>query len=221
MNLKHIISAAMMTAILAACGSSKKATEKTELPVTKTETKTEKSKPVEQSVPEITVKRFVSDLEITVGMGRDSYTLGGKISMKRSEVMRINLTFMGFIEVGIIEFSPDGILIVNRMGREYTRISYDGTDALVKNNITYDSIEKLAWEKLYVDGGKKVNTVSLDNAIENLINSNLKDGKKVSVRIDVGQPDTKRDFTTYTIVKSSYKEVPPQVLMARLMSFAQ
>lgn len=211
----------MMTAILAACGSSKKAAEKTELPVTKTETKTEKSKPVEQSVPEITVKRFVSDLEITVGMGRDSYTLGGKISMKRSEVMRINLTFMGFIEVGIIEFSPDGILIVNRMGREYTRISYDGTDALVKNNITYDSIEKLAWEKLYVDGGKKVNTVSLDNAIENLINSNLKDGKKVSVRIDVGQPDTKRDFTTYTIVKSSYKEVPPQVLMARLMSFAQ
>ena len=210
-----------MTAILAACGSSKKAAEKTELPVTKTETKTEKSKPVEQSVPEITVKRFVSDLEITVGMGRDSYTLGGKISMKRSEVMRINLTFMGFIEVGIIEFSSDGILIVNRMGREYTRISYDGTDALVKNNITYDSIEKLAWEKLYVDGGKKVNTVSLDNAIENLINSNLKDGKKVSVRIDVGQPDTKRDFTTYTIVKSSYKEVPPQVLMARLMSFAQ
>lgn len=210
-----------MTAILAACGSSKKAAEKTELPVTKTETKTEKSKPAEQSVPEITVKRFVSDLEITVGMGRDSYTLGGKISMKRSEVMRINLTFMGFIEVGIIEFSPDGILVVNRMGREYTRISYDGTDALVKNNITYDSIEKLAWEKLYVDGGKKVNTVSLDNAIENLINSNLKDGKKVSVRIDVGQPDTKRDFTTYTIVKSSYKEVPPQVLMARLMSFAQ
>lgn len=210
-----------MTAILAACGSSKKAAEKTELPVTKTETKTEKSKPAEQSVPEITVKRFVSDLEITVGMGRDSYTLGGKISMKRSEVMRINLTFMGFIEVGIIEFSPDGILIVNRMGREYTRISYDGTDALVKNNITYDSIEKLAWEKLYVDGGKKVNTVSLDNAIENLINSNLKDGKKVSVRIDVGQPDTKCDFTTYTIVKSSYKEVPPQVLMARLMSFAQ
>ena len=211
----------MMTAILAACGSSKKAAEKTELPVTKTETKTEKSKPVEQSGPEITVKRFVSDLEIIVGMGRDSYTLGGKISMKRSEVMRINLTFMGFIEVGIIEFSPDGILIVNRMGREYTRISYDSTDALVKNNITYDSIEKLAWEKLYVDGGKKVNTVSLDNAIENLINSNLKDGKKVSVRIDVGQPDTKRDFTTYTIVKSSYKEVPPQVLMARLMSFAQ
>ena len=210
-----------MTAILAACGSSKKAAEKTELPVTKTETKTEKSKPVEQSVPEITVKRFVSDLEITVGMGRDSYTLGGKISMKRSEVMRINLTFMGFIEVGIIEFSSDGILIVNRMGREYTRISYDGTDALVKNNITYDSIEKLAWEKLYVDGGKKVNTVSLDNAIENLINSNLKDGKKVSVRIDVGQPDTTPAFTTYTIVKSSYKEVPPQVLMARLMSFAQ
>ena len=154
-----------MTAILAACGSSKKAAEKTELPVTKTETKTEKSKPEEQSVPEITVKRFVSDLEITVGMGRDSYTLGGKISMKRSEVMRINLTFMGFIEVGIIEFSPDGILIVNRMGREYTRISYDGTDALVKNNITYDSIEKLAWEKLYVDGGKKVNKVSLENAI--------------------------------------------------------
>lgn len=221
MNLKHIISAAMLTVILAACGSSKKAAEKTELPVTKTETPTVESKPAEQVVPEITVKRFVSDLEITVGMGKEKYTLGGKISMKRDEVMRINLTFMGFIEVGIIEFTPDHILIVNRMGKEYTRMPYDGMDAMKKNNITFANVERLAWEKLYVDGGKKVNTVSLDSAIENLINSNLKGDKKVTVRIDVGQPDTSRDFTTYTTVRSSYKEVPAELLMTRLMSFAQ
>ena len=227
MNIKHIIAFAAAALILTACGSSKKAAEKSELPLTETTVKpaetpqvAEQPQSAEIQQKDI-VERFVSDLEITVGMGRDSYTLGGKISMKRGKVMRLNLTFMGFIEVGIIEFTPDGILIVNRMGREYTRIAYDGMDALIKNNITYDSIEQQAWEKLYVDGGKRVNTVSLDKAIENLINSNLKDGKKVSVRIDVGQPDTKHDFTTYTIVKSSYTEVPPQVLMARLMSFAK
>lgn len=221
MNLKHIISAAILTAILAACGSSKKAAEKTELPATKTEATTAESKPAEQVEQEITVKRFVSDLDITVGMGKEKYTLGGKISMKRDEVMRINLTFMGFIEVGIIEFTPDHILIVNRMGKEYTRMPYDSMDAMKKNNITFANVERLAWKKLYVDGGKKVNTVSLDSAIEDLINSNLKGDKKVTVRIDVGQPDTSRDFTTYTTVRSSYKEVPAELLMARLMSFAQ
>ena len=232
-KIKYLFLLTLCFAIMA-CGSSKKAsegkenTEKIEENNKKQEKQKQqegqqqgqkqqgqKQKPVAE-MPSITVSRFVSQLKVNIELDGSKYSLDGKISMKRGEVMRINLSFMGFIEVGIIEFSPKDILIVNRMGKEYTRMPYDAFDAFTRNNITYANMEYLAWEKLYTENGEASN---LDKAIENLINSNIRSGKPVKVSIKVGKPDTSRDFTTYTTVKSSYKEVVPELLMARLMTF--
>ena len=166
---------------------------------------------------EITVSQFVSDIRADLSLDGKKYSLDGKISMKRGEVMRINLTFMGFIEVGILEFSPKDILIVNRMAKEFTRMPYDAFDTLKRNNITFENMEYIAWEKLYAEN--TVDPEALDRAIENLINSNIHGKKDVKVKISVGKPDTSRQFETYTKVRSSYKEVSPELLMARLMSF--
>lgn len=229
MKIKTIIFAAAI-ALLASCGSSKKAIEETPTDITKpatsattskTQPATPKAQPTTPQMQEITVKQFTADLDLAIGMGSDNYDLGGKVSMKRDQVVRMNLTFMGFIEVGIIEFTPDYILIVNRMGKEYTKAPYNSIDALKKNNITFQSIEAMAWQQLYAKDGKAIKNSELDRTLENLINSNMKSGKKVTVKIEVGKPNTTRDFETYTTVKSSYKEVPAQVLMAKLMSFAK
>lgn len=222
-KIKYLFLLPLCLAIMA-CGSSKKAAEGKENTVKIEENnkkqeeqkqQEQKQKPVAEK-PSITVSRFVSDLKVNIELDGSKYSLDGKISMKRGEVMRINLSFMGFIEVGIIEFSPKDILIVNRMGKEFTRIPYDAFDAFTRNNITYANMEYLAWEKLYTENGEVSN---LDKAIENLINTNIRSGKPVKVSIKVGKPDTSRDFTTYTTVKSSYKEVAPELLMARLMAF--
>ena len=222
-KIKYLFLLPLCLAIMA-CGSSKKAAEGKENTVKIEENNKkqeeqkqqgQKQKPVAEK-PSITVSRFVSDLKVNIELDGSKYSLDGKISMKRGEVMRINLSFMGFIEVGIIEFSPKDILIVNRMGKEFTRMPYDAFDAFTRNNITYANMEYLAWEKLYTENGEASN---LDKAIENLINTNIRSGKPVTVSIKVGKPDTSRDFTTYTTVKSSYKEVAPELLMARLMAF--
>ncbi len=222
-KIKYLFLLPLCLAIMA-CGSSKKAAEGKENTVKIEENNKkqeeqkqqgQKQKPVAEK-PSITVSRFVSDLKVNIELDGSKYSLDGKISMKRGEVMRINLSFMGFIEVGIIEFSPKDILIVNRMGKEFTRMPYDAFDAFTRNNITYANMEYLAWEKLYTENGEASN---LDKAIENLINTNIRSGKPVKVSIKVGKPDTSRDFTTYTTVKSSYKEVAPELLMARLMAF--
>ncbi len=222
-KIKYLFLLPLCLAIMA-CGSSKKAAEGKENTVKIEENnkkqeeqkqQEQKQKPVAEK-PSITVSRFVSDLKVNIELDGSKYSLDGKISMKRGEVMRINLSFMGFIEVGIIEFSPKDILIVNRMGKEFTRMPYDAFDAFTRNNITYANMEYLAWEKLYTENGEASN---LDKAIENLINTNIRSGKPVKVSIKVGKPDTSRDFTTYTTVKSSYKEVAPELLMARLMAF--
>lgn len=198
-----------MAAMLAACGSSKRVVEDTpSLPQTKTEVTT----------PQITgPEKFTADLDLSLSTGSDSYSLGGKVSMKREKVVRMNLTFMGFVEVGIIEFTPDYILIVNKMQKEYTKAPYNSLDVLRKNNITFASIEKMAWEELYSQDGKAIKDNKLGKALEQMINSNIKGSGKVSVKIEVGKPNTTRDFETYTTPKDSYKEVPAQLLMAKFM----
>lgn len=223
MNIKTLILAAAV-ALLASCGSSKKAAEATSTDVLKPSTSQTTGKPSntqQNPTPVTTPSQFIADLDISIGMGKDNYDLGGKISMKRDKVVRMNLTFMGFIEVGIIEFTPNYILIVNRMNKEFTKAPYDSMDMLKKNNVNFKTVEGMAWEKFYSKDGKAIKNSDLDKTLENLINSNMKNGKKVTIKIEVGKPNTTKDFETYTTVKSSYKEVPAQLLMAKLMSFAQ
>lgn len=228
MKIKTILFATAV-ALLASCGSSKKIVDETPTDVTTKPATSQTTKPTtsqtttkpstQTNEPTITVNRFMADLDIAIGMGKDNYDLGGKIYMKRDKVVRMNLTFMGFIEVGIIEFTPNHILVVNRIGKEYTKASYNDIEALKKNGITFKKIETMAWEKLYASDGKKIKNSDLDKTIENLINNNT--SKKVTVHIEVGKPNTTKDFETYTTVKSSYHEVPPQVLMSTLMNFAK
>lgn len=202
-------------AMLTACGTSRKTVDT--VPPTKTTTApTQPAKSTHSGV-----QHFISDLDVSIGMNSGSYDLGGKMAVKENEVVRVNLTFMGFIEVGTIEFTPEYILIINRMGKEYTKMGYKDWDVLVKNNITYQEVEDKAWQKVYAASGKNATDDSFDKAIQDMLASNVKGGKNISVKIKVGKPDTKKEFETRTNVKSSYTEVPAQTLIAKLMSFAK
>lgn len=217
--------------LMCACGTSKKVADTTTTTTTtvNTGTATADKETVAQGKPSaantnvfpVGITHSVSDVDLDITIGSDEHNLGGKLWMKRDEVVRLNLTFMGFIEVGTIEFAPDNILIINRIGKEYTRMPYNASDVLVKNNITFSNIEQMAWQKFFSADGKKITDEGLDKAIADMLNSNLKGGKKVSVHLKVGKPDTKREFESYTTVRSSYTEVPAQLLITRLMSFAK
>lgn len=209
-----------------ACGTSRKAAEDATSQITNTvtqqqttTTQTTVQSPAKQKVDMAPgVDHFVADIDLTVGFGGDTHNLGGKLSMKRDAVVRINLTFMGFMEVAILEFTPEDILIVNRMGKEYTRLKYNAMDALVKNNITFDTIQQMAWQNFYAGQGKKISDASLDKALENLLSSGIKTGKKITVHLEVGKPDTKKNFETKTTLKSSYTEIPAQLILSKLSS---
>lgn len=222
MNVRTIILSATAALMLCACGSSRKvANDSTTVVSTSTtapSTSTAPSAPAVQNPVAPGVQQFVSDLDVKIGVGQDSYNLGGKLSMKRDAVVRINLTYMGFIEVATVEFTPQNILIVNRISREYTRMGYNDLDVLTKNGINFTTIQDMGWQKFYAGQGKKVTDADLDKAIENMLNSNVKGANKVTVHLEVGKPDTKRQFETTTTVKSSYTEVPAQLLVSKLTS---
>lgn len=224
MRIQTVFLTIVTAALLCACGSSRH-TQTTATP-TDVVNQNQTSVPATvQTTPQVDpypgVTQFVSDLDLDIDMNNDSYSLGGKLYVKRNAVVRMNLTFMGFIEVGTLEFAPEKILIVNRLNKEYTRMGYKDWDVLVKNNITYANIENMAMQKFYAADGKKITDAELDKAIEHMLSSNIKGGKKIGVHIVVGKPDTKKQFDTYTTVKSSYSEVPAQTLVTKLMGFAK
>lgn len=166
------------------------------------------------------VNHFVSDLDVSISMNGDRHNLGGKLSAIRDQLVRINLTYMGFIEVAILEFTPQDILLVNRIGKEYTRVKYNDMDVLVKNNVTFKAVQDMAVQKFYAAQDKKIVDESLDKAIESMLNGRSST-KKVSVSIEVGKPDTNKTVEPKTTVKSSYKEVPAQVLVNQLSNIAK
>lgn len=212
MTIKTLAPLFLAAALLSACGTARKASTPEPQPMAA----------APQTLTTPAPPQFVADLDLGLTAGQDTYSLGGKLSMKRDKVMRINLTFMGFVEVGVIEFTPTYILVVNRMGKEYTKAPYDSMDALRKNNITFARLQTMAWDNLYATDGRKKSDNALGQALAKLINQGISDPmKQVKITITIGKPDTRREFETYTTPKSSYKEVPAQLLMARLMNFAK
>lgn len=222
MKVRTIILSATAALMLCACGSSRKVANDSTIVSSTTPSQqsgtTATTPPVVQSPVAPDVQQFVSDLDVKIGVGKDSYNLGGKLSMKRDAVVRINLTYMGFIEVATVEFTPQNILIVNRVSREYTRMGYNDWDVLSRNGITFNTIQDMGWQEFYAGQGKKVSDATLDKAIEKMLNANIKGDNKVTVHIGVGKPDTKRQFETTTTVKYSYTEVPAQLLVSKLTS---
>ena len=199
--------------LLTACGSSKKAAEDTkalEQVIKKQEVK-----------PYDGVERFTSDLDVDVNTGSDKVSLDGTVAMKRGTVMRISLSYMGFIQVGVVEFTPSDVLIVNRIEHQYTRVDYATMNSLQNNKLSFESMETMAWENIYDPDGTKTGNNALGTMLADLINKNLKNGKQVKINIKVGKPNTKKDVESTTTLSSRYTEVPAAELIARLMSVAK
>lgn len=198
-NILILFAAAL---VFCACGTTKKvATE----PVAQT------TKPVQSSV-----NQFVSNLDVSIAFGQDHFDLDGKLSARRDDVLRINLSYMGFIEVATIEFTPDYMLFINRMGKQYTKVGYNDFDVFVKNNITFNAMQQEVWAKFDASKGMKFDDEAFSKSLENLFNSNTGGANKASIKIKIGQPDTKREVASRTEIKSSYKQIPADVLIKGL-----
>ena len=58
------------------------------------------------------------------GIGGKDLSVNGKLQMKRNNVVRISLRFLG-MEVGLLEFTPQDVLVIDRFNKQYVRASYN------------------------------------------------------------------------------------------------
>ena len=85
------------------------------------------------------------------GIGGKDLSVNGKLQMKRNNVIRISLRFLG-MEVGLLEFTPQDVLVVDRINKQYVRATYADVSFLKQANLDFYALQSLFWNELFIPG---------------------------------------------------------------------
>ena len=115
-------------------------------------------------------------LDVNVSDGSNDISVDGKLQMRRNVVVRVIITPLGLMEAGRLEFTPDYVLFIDRIHKQYVKERYDEVDILKKNGITFQTIQDTFWSQYTKDRvaltlGKtsldiKIKKISYDTNIE-------------------------------------------------------
>lgn len=79
----------------------------------------------------------------------------GTLRMKRDDVIRLSLRVFG-IEVGLMEFTPQDVLLIDRFHKQYIRASYSEVSFLRTAGLDFYALQSLFWNELFVPGSRDV-----------------------------------------------------------------
>ena len=110
----------------------------------------------------VDTNNIVGKMTMTVKMGSKEITVPGSLRMRYNEVIRLQafIPLLGS-EVGRIEFTPDYVLVVDRMHKEYIKADYNTIDFLRNTGLNYYSLQALFWNRLFVPGKQEVDAAGL------------------------------------------------------------
>ena len=111
---------------------------------------------------QVDVQNITGDMKFNVKSGSKDITVPGSVHMRKNQVIRLQL-FVPILgsEVGRLEFTPDYVLIIDRMHKEYVQADYNQLDFLKNNGLTFYSLQALFWNELTVPGAKTVSTADM------------------------------------------------------------
>ena len=125
---------------------------------------------------QVYAKNIVGSMSFNIQAGDKDITVPGSVHMRKDEVIRLQL-FIPLIgsEVGRIEFTPDYVLVIDRIHKEYIKADYSQLDFLKKNGLTFYSLQALFWNQLLIPGAQRVTESDLKkfDVVFNNLSSNL------------------------------------------------
>lgn len=178
MKKMNMAVAAAALLLMASCGTTKKmeGAGKVNANDKKTETKAEQSAALRNlafvqkvSDNQVYTNNIVGNMNFNLQAADKDITVPGKLSMRKDEVIRIQLMIpiLG-TEVGRLEFTPNYVLIIDRLHKEYIKADYTQVDFLKKQGVNFYSLQALFWNQLLVPGTKKVTDADLKKFSANL-----------------------------------------------------
>lgn len=118
--MKHIFYIALAALLLTACSATKNLTQ-TDTPQ------------AEAVSARIGMDLTETDLSCT-----------GRLRMLRDDVVQLNLVFLG-MNIGTLEFTPDTVLLVDRVNKQYVRARYQDIYAFEERNMDFRALQALFW----------------------------------------------------------------------------
>lgn len=85
------------------------------------------------------------------GVGGKDLSVNGKLQMKRNNVIRLSLRFLG-MEVGLMEFTPNDVLVVDRINKQFVRAKYGEVSFLRQAGLDFYALQSLFWNELFIPG---------------------------------------------------------------------
>lgn len=97
--------------------------------------------------------RFItSKIKFSVEVGNQQMTLTGNLKMKRDDVIRLQLMAFGFVEAGRLEFTPEYVLVIDRINKQYLKVPYAHLEFLRNSGIDFYVLQSLFWNELFQPG---------------------------------------------------------------------
>lgn len=127
-------------------------------------------------------KNIVSKIKFGINTGKNELSVAGSLHMRRDEVIRIQITPLGIMEAGRLEFTKDYVLLVDRIHKEYVKASYADVDFLSRNGLDFYALQALFWNQLFVPGTQKTTDSSLRN-----FSADINGGTETSIGIAYGK----------------------------------
>ena len=135
-------------AMTAACGTQKKAVGTDETADFQPQKFLKQvAAPVGASLPYLSSK-----LKFSAQVGSQDISVGGQLKMKRDDVIRIQLMALGIVEAGRLEFTPDYVLMMDRINKQYVKVPYDQVDFLRQSGINFYTLQALFLNELFEPG---------------------------------------------------------------------
>lgn len=175
--MKHLniitLTALCMPLLLASCASKKNLESAKGSIKQETETPSKDNALQSENITKLSFVQKVSDNQVyaqnitgsisfNLQAGDKDITVPGSLKMRKDEVIRIqlNIPLLG-TEVGRLEFTPDYVLIVDRMHKQYIKEDYNKVSFLKKQGITFYSLQAIFWNQLLLPGAQKVSESDL------------------------------------------------------------
>ena len=149
------IAAPVMLLLLSSCASKKKAVVENK-PLTTEQLATQDFiKKVQENA--LSQKFITSKVKFSVEVGAQKLTLTGNLKMKRDDCIRLQLMAFGFVEAGRIELTPDYVLIMDRINKQYLKAPYVQVDFLRNNGLNFNTMQALFWNEISRPGRYSIN----------------------------------------------------------------
>lgn len=106
--------------------------------------------------PNISHTDFTARMSADFSYGDHLLTVKGNLRMRRGDVIQMAFTALGMVEIARVELTPDAVLLIDRMSKQYATVPYDQLPILQDVGLNYDILESLLWNELFLPGQKKI-----------------------------------------------------------------